>query len=135
MAWFGLDKLKAGLQKTRDKIGSGIKAVFTLGRAIDDDFLEEVEEALLAADLGPKATMEILDDLQDAYKQRKVTSADQLYDYLKQDLKERLSEWDTEMKLAAEPPTVIMVAGVNGVGKTTSIAKRSEEHTSELQSH
>ncbi len=123
MAWFGLDKLKEGLKKTRDRIGGGIKSVFRLGRKIDDDFLEEVEEALLAADIGPKATMEILDDLQDAYRSRKVSDTDELYAYLKERLKERLRAWDTSLRQASKPPTVIMVAGVNGVGKTTSIAK------------
>ena len=123
VAWFGLDKLKAGLQKTRDKIGSSIKAVFQIGRKVDQEFLDEVEETLLTADIGPTATLEILDDLQAAYKSRKVRDADELYDYLKEDLKARLREWDTEVHFAAESPTVVMVAGVNGVGKTTSIAK------------
>ena len=126
MAWFGLDKLKAGLKKTRDKISGGIKAVFQMGRKIDDEFLEDVEESLLAADIGPKATMEIIDDLQEAYKSRKVSDAGQLYDYLRADLKDRLRSWDTQVRMASEPPTVIMVAGVNGVGKTTSIAKLAQ---------
>ena len=123
MAWFGLDKLKAGLKKTRDKVGAGIKAVFTIGRKVDAELLEDIEESLLTADIGPKATMEIVDHLQEAYKSRKVTDAEQLYDYLKNELKENLRAWNTEVNFAPAPPTVIMVAGVNGVGKTTSIAK------------
>ena len=123
MAWFGLDKLKAGLKKTRDKIGSGIKSVLTVGRKVDAELLEEIEETLLAADMGPKATMEIVEDLKEAYKSRQVTDVEHLYEYLKEDLKGRLRGWDTQMRFAAEPPTVVMVAGVNGAGKTTSIAK------------
>ena len=131
MAWFGLDKLKAGLKKTRDKISAGVKAVLTVGRKVDADLLEEIEETLLAADMGPKATMEIVDHLEQAYKSRDVSDAGQLYEYLKSDLKDRLREWDTEVRFAAEPPTVIMVAGVNGVGKTTSIAKLAKMYVGE----
>ena len=123
MAWFGLDKLKTGLRKTREKLATGLKAVFVMGRKVDDDFIEEIEETLLTADIGPKATMEIVEDLQDAYHSRKVESAEGLYEYLKSDLKQRLAAWDVSIHFAPQPPTVIMVAGVNGAGKTTSIAK------------
>ena len=123
MAWFGLDKLRTGLKKTREKFATGLKAVFAVGRKVDDDFIEEVEVTLLTADLGPKATMEIIEDLQEAYHSRKVESAEGLYEYLKSDLKQRLAAWDVSIHFAPQPPTVIMVAGVNGAGKTTSIAK------------
>ena len=131
MAWLGLDKLKTGLKKTRDKISSGMKAVFAIARKVDADFLEEVEETLLAADIGPKATLELVDDIQDAYKSGEVKDTEALYEYLKNDLKERLRVWDTQVHFASEPPTVIMVAGVNGVGKTTSIAKLAQMYVSE----
>ena len=134
MAWFGLDRLKAGLQKTRDKIGSGIKAVFTVGRKVDAELLEEIEETLLAADMGPTATTQIVADLEDAYKSRRVTDVEHLYQYLKEDLKSRLRSWDTQVHFAALPPTVIMVAGVNGVGKTTSIAKLAKMYINDGKS-
>ncbi|MEW6355688.1 MAG: signal recognition particle-docking protein FtsY [Planctomycetota bacterium] len=123
MAWFSLSKLKEGLQKTRAKFAAGMKAILTLGRKIDEECLEEIEEILLASDIGPQVTMKIIEDLQQAYKDKKIDDSSQVLDFLKTEMKQSLRGWDTEIHFAPTPPTVLLVAGVNGSGKTTSIAK------------
>ena len=123
MAWFSLGKLKQGLQKTRAKLASGFKAILTLGRKLDADCLEELEEMLITADIGPAVAMKIVSDLQQAYKDKEIEDSAKVLEFLKNDLKEGLRGWDTEIHFAPAPPTVILVAGVNGSGKTTSIAK------------
>ncbi|NOZ21738.1 MAG: signal recognition particle-docking protein FtsY [Planctomycetes bacterium] len=123
MAWFSLGKLKEGLQKTRAKLAAGMKAILTIGRKIDAECLDEIEEMLLASDIGPQVTMKIIGDLQQAYKDKKIEDASQVLAFLKSELKESLRGWDAEIQFSPTPPTVILVAGVNGSGKTTSIAK------------
>jgi fused signal recognition particle receptor len=127
MAWISFQRLKDGLKKTRDRIASSIKGLLTLGRKLDADALAQIEEALIAADVGPAATTKIVADLQKAYKDRVIEDAALVLDFLKKDLKASLKGWDTELHFAATPPTVIMVVGVNGVGKTTSIAKLAHQ--------
>jgi fused signal recognition particle receptor len=123
MAWFSLQKLKEGLKKTRDRIASTIKGLLTIGRKLDAETLGQIEEALIAADIGPTAAAKIAEDLRKAYKEREIEDPSQVLDFLKNDLKTSLKGWDTQLHFAPNPPTVIMVVGVNGVGKTTSIAK------------
>ncbi len=123
MAWFSLQKLKEGLKKTRGRIASSIKGILTIGRKLDAALLQEVEEVLIAADVGPAAAGRIAADLQKAYKDRVIEDPSQVLEFLKNDLKAGLKGWDAQIRFAPQPPTVIMVVGVNGVGKTTSIAK------------
>ena len=123
MAWFSLQRLKDGLKKTRDRISASIKGLLTIGRKLDADALGQIEETLIAADIGPAAAGKIVADLQKAYKERVIEDPAQVLDFLKNDLKTSLKGWDTQLHFAATPPTVMMVVGVNGVGKTTSIAK------------
>jgi len=123
MAWFSFQRLKEGLKKTRDRIASSIKSLLTIGRKLDADALAQIEERLIAADIGPAAAAKIAADLQKAYKDRVIEDPAQVLDFLKNELKTSLKGWDTELHFAPNAPTVIMVVGVNGVGKTTSIAK------------
>jgi len=116
-------KLREGLSKTRSKVSGGLRSVLPLGRSLDDQVLEEVEEQLLVADVGPRAAMRLCEQLRRAYAQRKVREADEVIDFLKARIKEELSAWDTRLHLPEQGPGVIVVAGVNGSGKTTSIAK------------
>jgi len=117
------DRMKRGLAKTRAKFSQGIKSVLTLGRRIDAETLEELMEALVASDIGPRAAQRIVDDLQAAYKERQLEDLDEVNEYLKEELKQQIRLWDTQVHMAEQGPTVILVAGINGSGKTTSIAK------------
>ncbi len=115
-AW--LDKLKAGLRKT----GSSIASVFT-GTQIDDALYEDLETALLMADTGTAATQFLLDDLKRRVKENKTTEPQAVKALLIDALADLLKPLEKELQIGLHKPTVIMVAGVNGAGKTTSIGK------------
>ena len=113
-----LDRLKAGLRKT----GSSITTVFT-GTRIDDELYEELETALLLADTGVKATEHLLQDLKRRVKDTKATEPSQVKTLLADALTDLLQPLQKPLAIGDHQPTVIMVAGVNGAGKTTSIGK------------
>ena len=119
-------KLKAGLSKTRSRIASGLAAILTVGRKIDADTLDELEDLLVSSDIGIRTSMALIEDLSARYKDREIKHTEEVIDVLKEDLKGLLRSKGRELVVAASPPTVIMVAGVNGAGKTTSIAKLSK---------
>ncbi len=125
MAFFSkaLDKLKNGLKKSREKISNSLKSVLTFGRKIDEQLLEELEEQLITDDLGVEATMKIIEDLRKAWKEKKIESAEHVIPFLKEDITSYWPEEDRALKIQADGPTVIMVTGVNGCGKTTSVGK------------
>lgn len=116
------DKLKRGLKKTREALTGGLLRVVG-GKRIDEDLIEEIEDALIEADVGVKTTEALITELTAAWKAKKVTEGDEVIPFLKSSLVERLSAGGTELIHADAPPTVILVVGVNGSGKTTSIAK------------
>jgi len=119
------EKLKAGLKKTRDKFSSGLKSLLSLGRNLDEELLEELEERLMTSDMGPTTAMALMEHLTASYKNREIKTTDEVIPFLKSRLLHMLREEaeETSLTLAASPPTVILVVGVNGTGKTTSIAK------------
>ncbi len=125
MAFFSkaLEKFKNGLERSRKKINDSLKTILTLGRKIDETLLEELEEQLISDDIGVEATQHIMDDLRAAWKQRKINSAEEVIPFLKQELVNYWPERDRSLNIADTPPTVILVTGVNGSGKTTSVAK------------
>jgi len=114
---------KEHLTKTRDKIGSSLNVVLSIGRNIDDNLLDELEETLIKDDIGVKTTSKLISDLRDAYKSRKISKVEDIVPFLKEHIKSYWPNQDRQVRLAAKGPTVILVAGVNGSGKTTSIAK------------
>ncbi|WP_432727618.1 signal recognition particle-docking protein FtsY [Variovorax sp. W6] len=114
--WF--DKLKTGLRKT----GTGIQAVFVNAK-IDEALYEELESALLMADTGVKATEYLLDDLRGRVKRQMATDASQVKALLAETVADLLRPLEKPLVIGQFTPTVIMVAGVNGAGKTTSIGK------------
>jgi len=118
-----LDKFKQGLRKTKEAFSSPLRKLFSAFRTLDEATLEEIETLLIGADVGVAATRQITDGLRAAYKRGDIKTADQVSDWLKKDLKARLVEHGNEVRTAPSGPTVILVCGVNGVGKTTSIAK------------
>ena len=121
-------RLRKGLGKTRDALAS----VFRLGRQLDDDLLEEVETILIQADFGPTLALDLCNDLRESYRDREF-SPEELIPFLKGRLRERLGEGHS-IDWAPDGTTVIVVAGVNGVGKTTSIAKLAHQWRSEGKS-
>ncbi len=122
-SWSPFQKLKNSLTKTRSKISSKFKDLLSFKRKIDEGVLEELEVVLLESDIGVGLVTKIIQDIRDAWKSKEIEDTSGVYDFLKNDLKQSLKDENSSLKIAPSPPTVIMVAGVNGVGKTTSIAK------------
>jgi fused signal recognition particle receptor len=116
-----LDQLARGLSKTRDRLGLAIRKA--LGQEVSDATIEELEAAMLEADMGVDTTGAILEDIRAAYRAGRARTADALLDVLKQDLKQKLEAKGNALRVSAKGPTVVLVVGVNGAGKTTSIAK------------
>ncbi len=116
-------RLRQGLRKTHDKIAGGLRAVLSVGRRLDEELLEEIEEQLYVADMGPATVMRLCDALRDAYRSSEIRDAAQVVPFLKEQITVDLGHWDTALHLPASRVGVILVAGVNGSGKTTSIGK------------
>lgn len=118
-----LSRLKSGLTKTREKLGAQVAALFGAGRKLDEAFYEELETALLSADVGVTATEFLLDGLRTRAKRERYTEAAQLKDALAENLTALLTPIEQPLEVGSHKPFVIMLAGVNGAGKTTSIGK------------
>jgi fused signal recognition particle receptor len=114
-------KLLSALKKTRDVLTAGLSRLFS-GRKLDEAFLEDLEEVLYNSDLGPVGTR-IVEDLKQAYKKREVKDIAEVPPFLRRKLIAMLQGCEAPLVCAAQAPTVILVVGVNGAGKTTSIAK------------
>jgi len=117
-----LDRLKKGLDKTKKQISSGLSAI-SFGAKIDESLFEEIEIALLKADVGIDATEEIVEFLKKESKKRKITEGEQLKELLKEKLIDILSDCKGELNLLGEKPDVILFLGINGSGKTTTVGK------------
>ncbi|MBN1456345.1 MAG: signal recognition particle-docking protein FtsY [Sedimentisphaerales bacterium] len=115
--------LKDRLGKTRDKISSSLSAVLTIGRNIDDELLDKLEETLISDDIGVETTDKLIGDLRNAYKKRQIAKSEDIIPFLKEHMKSYWPDQDRQLRHAESGPTVILVAGINGSGKTTSIAK------------
>jgi fused signal recognition particle receptor len=115
--------LKERLGKTRDKISSSLNTVLSIGRKIDDELLDELEETLISDDLGVETTEKLITELREAYRSRKISKSEDIIPFLKEHMKTYWPPEDRQLHTAESGPTVILVAGVNGTGKTTSIAK------------
>ena len=120
------DKIKAGMAKTRDALSSTLGSVFSGFSEIDDDFYDELEESLILADLGVDTSVKAVAALRKAVKERHLKSTEEAKNALKDILVEMLNVGDTELNLTAKP-SVILVIGVNGVGKTTTIGKIAKQ--------
>ena len=116
------ERLKAGLARTRQQLGGGLASLFGL-RKIDEDLLEELESTLLMADCGVDATQHLIDDLRRRWKRDHLETADQLQKALADGLNEIIAPLEAPLQVAGHQPFIIMIAGVNGSGKTTSIGK------------
>lgn len=118
-------KLKNGLTKTRDSFTSSLKNLFTRNVKIDDDLYDELEEILISADIGMTSTVEIVDQLRDEIKKRNIKNSEEIYPVLKEIMIEKLDEnnLNNELNIKSNELSIILVIGVNGVGKTTTIGK------------
>lgn len=116
------ERLKAGLSRTRQQLGGGLASLFGL-RKIDEDLLEELESTLLMADCGVEATAHLIDGLRARWKRERLETADQLQGALADGLHAIIAPLEQPLELSTHTPFIIMIAGVNGSGKTTSIGK------------
>lgn len=116
------DKLKQGLTKTKESINEKINDVFSNFRKVDEEFLEELEEALIMSDIGIETSTKIISNLREKIKKEKIEDEEQVKEALRHEIEKILEISDNTLKLETKP-SVILVIGVNGVGKTTSIGK------------
>ncbi len=122
------DKIKAGLAKTRDALGSTLGGVFSGFSELDDDFFDELEESLILADLGVETATKATDKLRKVIREQHLKTAEEAKAALKDILVQMLDVGSTELNLSTNP-AVILVIGVNGVGKTTTIGKIAKQLT------
>ena len=118
-----IDKLKGALRKTAQVLNTDVRTLFIPGRQIDDAFLQEIEQRFLQADMGTRNVDRIVTELRDRWRLGKIRNADECLSIVKEQLLRGWGTADRELKMAPVGPTVILVAGINGAGKTTSIAK------------
>ena len=123
-------RLKAGLTKAKQGITDKIDAVLNSYTTIDEDLLEELEEILITADVGVNTTMEMIDRLRDAIKSKGLTDPLSVRDELKTIISDMLGEEDSKLDVE-QGPSIILMVGVNGVGKTTTIGKLANRYTKE----
>ena len=127
-------KLKDSLKKTRQNFVSKVTQLVSVHKKIDEEFYEELEGILLQADVGVAATCRLVDEIRHEVKQRKIGEAAEVRELLQEKMKELLGE-QASLEINTTPPTVILVVGVNGVGKTTTIGKlayRMRQHGKEV---
>jgi len=117
------DILKRGLSKTRDRLVAGLRSVLPIGRPIDEQLLEQLADAMLAGDMGPQAVARLVEEVRQAWKAGQVREAQEILPFLKRRIASTWEEDDRGLRFAPTPPTVIFVVGINGSGKTTSVAK------------
>jgi fused signal recognition particle receptor len=125
MAFFSktLDKLKKGLRKTAEVMFTDVRTLFVPGRQIDDEFLAELEEKFLQADMGVNNVERIIGEVRDRWRLGKIKNASDAEKVIREQMATNWPAADRELRFAPSGPTVILVAGINGAGKTTSIAK------------
>ena len=116
-------RLKSGLGKTRNKLSEGIQSVFLGEKTLDEEMLEELETILLTSDVGVSATQEIIGDLTKKVGRKELTDTTAVYHHLQETLVDLLRPVELVLKTDSNHPFVILMVGVNGVGKTTTIGK------------
>lgn len=119
-------RLKRSLLKTKENLGSGFISLFR-GKKIDNDLFEELEEQLLIADVGVETTRKIIANLTEGASRKQLRDAEALYGLLKDEMGEILAKVDEPLNIEGKTPFVILMVGVNGVGKTTTIGKLARQ--------
>jgi fused signal recognition particle receptor len=126
-----LDKLKSGVQKTRAGLVNALEDALQGKKEIDSDLLDELEATLIAADIGVRTTGEILDTIRQRVERHQLADVAELRGLIRERLLEILQASERAMPVVSEPPAVIMVVGVNGSGKTTTIGKLAQRFKNE----
>lgn len=126
-----LDRLKAGIEKTRTGFVNRLEDAFAGRKEIDADLLDELEYTLITADIGPRTTTEILERIRERVDRRLVGDAAELQQLIREHLLEVLQATERPVTQVAEPPEVILIVGVNGAGKTTTIGKLAQRFQSD----
>lgn len=130
-----ITRIKQGLSRTSSQLSDGLANLLLGKKAIDDELLEEIETLLLMADVGVEATTDIIEDLTERVARKQLADSEALYDALRQSLAKLLVDVEAPLAITAETkPFVILVVGVNGVGKTTTIGKLAKRFQSEGRS-
>lgn len=126
MAFFNfkstVEKIRSGLARTRDAFTGSLRSML-FGRKLSEELIDDIETHLITADVGVATSTEIINDLRKEYRAGKVSKGEDAMEFLKSRLKSRWDEGDRALATADTKPTVILVAGINGAGKTTSVAK------------
>ena len=125
-SWF--DRLKSGLTKTRDQFLSQLSGLLRVGRRIDEDLMEEIEEVLIQSDVGVDTTLTLMDNVRERVKAEGLSDSSELASVLKSEILNLLGE-DVPLHIKDEKPYTILVLGVNGAGKTTTIGKLASRFT------
>lgn len=128
------DRIKSGLSRTKANLTEQLGDLFLGAKEIDDDLLEEIETTLLMADIGVEATTEIIERLTDRVERKQLKDAEALKEALKQELGDLLGGVEHPLRLPEKKPAVILMVGVNGVGKTTTIGKLAKKYQTEGKS-
>jgi len=117
-----VSKIKKGLARTRETLAGGFRSLLA-GKKLSDELIDEIEKRLISADVGVKTTRTLIEGLRADFKSGELSTGEDAIDYLKTKMKALWPEQDRALAVAESGPTVILVAGVNGAGKTTSVAK------------
>jgi len=117
------DRLKKGLTRTREKLATGMRSVLRFGQRIDEETLHRLENVMLAADFGPATTAKLIEVVRSGWKSGEIAEEQQITEFLRRYVVSLWSEADRSIRFAESGPTVILVTGINGSGKTTSVAK------------
>ena len=129
------ERIKKGLGKTRASLTGGLSDMFSLGKKIDEELLEEIETTLLMADVGVTATSEIIDSLTDKLERNQLKDGEALRKALRDELHGLLKDVTKPLQIdSGKTPYVILMVGVNGVGKTTTIGKLTKKFQNEGKS-
>ncbi len=123
------DRLKKGLSATRQRVAASFRSVLRIGKPIDQDTFQRLEDTMLAADFGPQTTQRLLGVIQSGWKSGKITEEQEITPFLQQHIIDMWPDADRRIHFAQEGPTVILVTGINGSGKTTSVAKLGQYFT------
>lgn len=118
-----LDRFKKGLSRTREKLATGMRSVLRIGQRINEDTLHRLETLMLSADFGPTTTAKLIEVVRGGWKNGEIAEEQQVTEFLRRHVVSLWPEADRSIRFAATGPTVILVTGINGSGKTTSVAK------------
>ena len=117
------DRFKKGLTRTREKLATGLRSVLRIGHRIDEETLRRLEDAMLAADFGPSTATKLIGVVRAGWKNGEIAEEQQVTGYLRTHIVSLFPDEDRSIRFAPAGPTVILVTGINGSGKTTSVAK------------